>query len=328
MIPQQLAQTGSKSEKRKGGRYSLENTKERRDQVFKLHFDDEKSNREIAELMKVNVKTINHDMHEILKGILRTYSQNNYPSLVFDQLHRFKEKRKEIKLKFNNTMDISDYIKLSQFQLIIEDKIQEIINHIQSDITVEDKLKLKIHKVKTFIEDLVEHFKSFTISQHDFDTFFSDYNKLTELEKQLLKEKLIIFGLTPHRDASKGSNIDITAYGHFSSYELYDILFDSGIFTKIEQEKLSEVVSQHQSDELDEICYNTLKDGRTNDIIDFNKECLVENNIKTVDEYEKYIIKSRSEFGITSKEEAEDFVCPEYVKLLIQKMNATPTTTA
>lgn len=93
MEKQELAQTNSK---KKGGRYSLENTKERRDQVFKLHFDDDKSNREIAKMMNVNPKTINADIHEILKGISRTFSQNSYPQLILEQLLRFKQKRKEM----------------------------------------------------------------------------------------------------------------------------------------------------------------------------------------------------------------------------------------
>lgn len=317
---QQLVQTNPK---KKGGRYSLENTKERRDQVFKLHFDDEKSNREIAKIMNINPKTINADMHEILKGISRTFSQNNYPQLVLEQLLRFQQKRKEIKEKFNDNMEISDYIKLSQFQLIIEDKIQSIINHIQDqNITITDKKRIKNHKVKTFIIDMVNHFLKWEIFDLDFKTFLDDYNKLDEDEKILLKEKLNILGLTTQTDPSHSS---YSAYTFSSSYNLLNIVFESGVFSKEESEKISKIIDEHQNEELDENVLDCVKRGEPHPIIEYTKDFIIKSDIKTVEEYEEIVIKDRLETGIMSKEQAEDFTCHEYVKLLIKKMNHIQT---
>ena len=69
---------------KKGGPYTKKEQEERRDEVFRLHFEHGYSALKISELMKINRNTINEDIKYLYSQVTNEFdgSEKNPPSNV------------------------------------------------------------------------------------------------------------------------------------------------------------------------------------------------------------------------------------------------------
>jgi hypothetical protein len=137
--------------------------KERRDEVYRLHFDTGMPATRIAELMKVDRNTISNDLKILYNKAARDYnSDKSYDDIIEKQLVRLETQRDRLAIYLNDTKYINSKITIERlimdvdFKLIgVIDKLnQNIVQHYNAVIEhvnkIAEKEKLKIRFTSLF----------------------------------------------------------------------------------------------------------------------------------------------------------------------------------
>jgi len=107
------------TERKKGGPYTKQEIMDRKNQVYRLHFEYGYSARRIADLLKVNRNTVNRDIQYWYTKLARDWEENTTTTGWFmKQFNRFDVQRNRLLLYRHNTP--CDKTKLSLERLILE----------------------------------------------------------------------------------------------------------------------------------------------------------------------------------------------------------------
>jgi hypothetical protein len=157
--------------------YTKIQRKERRDEVYRLHFDNAMPATRIAELMKVDRNTINNDLKILYNKAVRDYnSDKSYDDMIEKQLVRLETQRDRLAIYLNDTKDINSKITIERlimdvdFKLIgVIDKLnQNIVQHYDAVIEHVNKIAEK-EKLKTRFTSLFELYRISIDTRQDLD---------------------------------------------------------------------------------------------------------------------------------------------------------------
>jgi hypothetical protein len=141
--------------------------KERRDEVYNLHFEHGMPATRIAVLMKVDRNTINNDLRIIYNRAIRDYnSDKSFDDIIEKQLLRLETQRDRLGMYLCDTNDINSKITIERMITDIDFKViglmerlnQNIIQH--SDAVIEHVNKIaEKEKLKTRFTSLFELYR-------------------------------------------------------------------------------------------------------------------------------------------------------------------------
>jgi hypothetical protein len=151
--------------------------KERRDEVYKLHFEHGIPATRIAELMKVDRNTINNDLKILYNKAIRDHNSDmTFEDLIEKQLLRLETQRDRLGLYLYDVKDINNKIIIERliadidFKVIgVIDKInQNIVQHYDAVINHVNEIA-KNEKLKTRYTSLFELYRISVDARQDLD---------------------------------------------------------------------------------------------------------------------------------------------------------------
>jgi hypothetical protein len=157
--------------------YTKIQRKERRDEVYRLHFENGMPATRIAELMKVDRNTINNDLKILYNKAARDYnSDKSYDDIIEKQLLRLETQRDRLCLYLCDAKDINGKVTIERmitdidFKLIgVIDKLnQNIVQHYDAVIEHVNKIAEK-ENLKTRFTSLFELYRISIESRQDLD---------------------------------------------------------------------------------------------------------------------------------------------------------------
>ncbi|NQW12584.1 MAG: hypothetical protein HQ481_22190 [Alphaproteobacteria bacterium] len=118
-----LVQTGPK---KKGGPYSSVDKHARRDEVYKLHFDYGYSARRIADIIKINRKTIDNDISFLYSKVLEKWGYPDPESWLLSNMENLEIQKTRVREELDKAENIQTRISLERLLLEIESKRTDI----------------------------------------------------------------------------------------------------------------------------------------------------------------------------------------------------------
>ena len=101
-------------------------TQARQDEVYRLYFDYGHSARKIADLMKINQKTINADIDFLCRIIVNNYNLLNSKTIVSKQLRRLEIQKTRLRESLDKTQKFSEKMAINKFLFDMDYKIMQI----------------------------------------------------------------------------------------------------------------------------------------------------------------------------------------------------------
>src|SRR5688500_1929293 len=115
--------------------YTKIQRKERRDEVYRLHFDNGMPATRIALLMKVDRNTINNDLKILYNKAIREYnSDKSYDDIIEKQLLRLEAQRDRLGLYLCDTNDINSKITIERMMTDIDFKLIGVMDRLNQNI--------------------------------------------------------------------------------------------------------------------------------------------------------------------------------------------------
>ena len=157
--------------------YTKIQRKERRDEVYRLHFDNGMPATRIAELMKVDRNTINNDLKILYNKAARDYtSDKSYDNIIEKQLVRLETQRDRLGLYISDIKDVNSKISLERMIADIDLKVigvldklnQNIVQHYQAVSEHVNKIAEK-EKLKSRFTNLFELYRISIDTREDLD---------------------------------------------------------------------------------------------------------------------------------------------------------------
>jgi hypothetical protein len=157
--------------------YTRAERKERRDEVYKLHFEYGMPAIRIAELMKVDRNTINNDLKILYNRAIKEYnSENSFDDLIAKQLLRLETQRDRLGLYLSEVKDTNSKISIERlimdndFKVIgLLDKLnQNIVQHYDAVMKHVNKIAEK-EKLKGRYTSLFELYRISIDTRQDLD---------------------------------------------------------------------------------------------------------------------------------------------------------------
>jgi hypothetical protein len=157
--------------------YTKIQRKERRDEVYRLHFENGMPATRIAELMKVDRNTINNDLKILYKKAIRDYnSDKSYDDIIEKQLLRLETQRDRLGLYLCDSKDTTSKITIERLITDIDFKVigvidklnQNIVQHYDAVIEHVNKIA-KDEKLKTRYTSLFELYRISIDTRQDLD---------------------------------------------------------------------------------------------------------------------------------------------------------------
>ena len=151
--------------------------KERRDEVYKLHFEHGMPATRIAELMKVDRNTINNDLKILYNKAIRDYNSDlSFDDLIAKQLLRLETQRDRLGLYLCDLKDINSKITIERLITDIDFKVIGVIDRINQNIVqhynavIEHVNKIaENEKLRTRYTNLFELYRISIDSRQDLD---------------------------------------------------------------------------------------------------------------------------------------------------------------
>jgi hypothetical protein len=151
--------------------------KERRDEVYRLHFDNGIPATRIAELMKVDRNTINNDLKILYNKAIRDYTSDmSFDDVINKQLLRLETQRDRLLLDLCDSKDINSKITIERLIADIDFKIIGLMERLNQNIVqLNEKLvqylnkAAKDEKMKTRYTNLFEMYRISLDTRQDLD---------------------------------------------------------------------------------------------------------------------------------------------------------------
>jgi len=163
--------------RRKNSPFTRIQRKERRDEVYKLHFEHGMPATRIAELMKVDRNTINNDLKILYNKAIRDYNSDlSFDDLIAKQLLRLETQRDRLGLYLCDLKDINSKITIERLITDIDFKVIGVIDRINQNIVqhynavIEHVNKIaENEKLRTRYTNLFELYRISIDSRQDLD---------------------------------------------------------------------------------------------------------------------------------------------------------------
>jgi hypothetical protein len=137
--------------------------KERRDEVYRLHFDNGMPATRIAELIKVDRNTINNDLKILYKKAMKDYNSDmSFDDIIEKQLLRLETQRDRLLLDLCDVKDINTKITIERLIADIDFKVIGLMERLNQNLAqhwdavvehvnkIAEKEKLKIRYTNLF----------------------------------------------------------------------------------------------------------------------------------------------------------------------------------
>lgn len=111
---------------KKGGPYSKDEQRKRRDEVYRLHFEYGYSARKISEFLKINRGTINRDIMYWHANIVKKWRHLDPEIFVMMQVERLELQKTRLRKQLDNVKSFQERITIEKFILDIDMKIANI----------------------------------------------------------------------------------------------------------------------------------------------------------------------------------------------------------
>ena len=113
-------------EKKKGGPYTKDQQRKRRDEVYRLHFEYNYSARKIAEFLKINRGTINRDIMYWHSSIVKKWRHMDPEVYVMTQVERLEIQKARLRKQLEDVKSFQERIVTERFILDMDMKIASI----------------------------------------------------------------------------------------------------------------------------------------------------------------------------------------------------------
>jgi len=150
---------------KKGGPYTKKDQDKRRNEVFKLHFEQGKSAVKIAEILRVNRNTVNDDIKILYRELKKEWNSYDRHSWIVKELHRLDDQRARL----------------------LEDKVEA--NEAQKN-----RIEEMLYKIDTKLLDLVTSLMEHKTPEEDEDDDADEGPQPSEKEL----EKVVMYLLNDH----------------------------------------------------------------------------------------------------------------------------------
>ena len=109
--------------------------KERRDEVYRLHFENGMPATRIAELMKVDRNTINNDLKILYKKAIKDYNSDmSFDDVIEKQLLRLETQRDRLLLDLCDVLDINNKITIERLIADIDFKVIGLMERLNQNL--------------------------------------------------------------------------------------------------------------------------------------------------------------------------------------------------
>jgi len=173
--------------------YTKIQRKERRDEVYRLHFDTGMSATRIAEMMKVDRNTINNDLKILYRKAIKEYNPDmTLDDIVEKQLLRLETQRDRLGLYLFDAKDINSKLAVERLIAYIDFKVigviekmdQNIVQHWNAVMEQVNKMAEK-ENLKTRFTSLFELYRISIDTRQDLDKLREKvWGKLQEHKEQ------------------------------------------------------------------------------------------------------------------------------------------------
>jgi hypothetical protein len=173
--------------------YTKFQRKERRDEVYRLHFDTGMSATRIAEMMKVDRNTINNDLKILYRKAIKEYNPDmTLDDIVEKQLLRLETQRDRLGLYLFDAKDINSKLAVERLIAYIDFKVigviekmdQNIVQHWNAVMEQVNKMAEK-ENLKTRFTSLFELYRISIDTRQDLDKLREKvWGKLQEHKEQ------------------------------------------------------------------------------------------------------------------------------------------------
>ena len=155
-----LKDSESLKPEKKGGPYSKKEQEERKIKVYHLHFEENKSAVEIAELLNVNRNTINDDIKYWHQQLVIEFKVQDLPAKMTKQIHRIEIQRDRLLVDLDDAEKFDEKIKLEKFVSDIDNRLVQLFSKLISSgktilaptVNLEE---INEDEIKKFVRDLI-----------------------------------------------------------------------------------------------------------------------------------------------------------------------------
>ncbi len=115
-------------QEKNGGPYTKAEQKQRRDQVYEMHFSLGYSAVKIAYDLRVNRNTVNDDIKYLYSETAKQFGYNNLGKGMLRQFERFEIHRRKIAEEIQRQDNLERILKLEKFLCDIDQKIAQFLS--------------------------------------------------------------------------------------------------------------------------------------------------------------------------------------------------------
>jgi len=125
--------------------------KERRDEVYRLHFENGMPAIRIAQLMKVDRNTINNDLKILYNKAIRNHNSDmSFEDVTDKQLLRLETQRDRLSLYLCDTKNISSKITIERLIADIDFKVIGVIERINQNAIQHHEAIIEVNKIAKY----------------------------------------------------------------------------------------------------------------------------------------------------------------------------------
>ncbi len=207
---------------KKGGPYTKKEQEERKIEVYHLHFEENKSGVEIAELLNVNRNTINDDIKYWHRQLANEFKAQDLTAKMTKQIQRMEIQRDRLLDDLDEAESFDEKIKLEKFVSDVDNRLGQLFSKmISSGKTIlfpTVKLdEIDEDEIKEFVRDLVlENVDPDNGEIHSEDQFKFDFIRRTKCNLkyvEMVVQKMQDLGLSICQAIKPYPNIDFTNIG-------------------------------------------------------------------------------------------------------------------
>ena len=155
-----LKDSESLEPEKKGGPYTKKEQEERKIQVYHLHFEENKSALEIAELLNVNRNTINDDIRYWHQQLANEFKAQDLTAKMTKQIQRMEIQRDRLLDDLDEAESFDEKIKLEKFVSDVDNRLGQLFSKMissgKTNLAPTVKLdEINDNEIKELVRDLV-----------------------------------------------------------------------------------------------------------------------------------------------------------------------------
>jgi len=217
-----LKDSESLEPEKKGGPYSKKEQEERKIKVYHLHFEENKSAVEIAELLNVNRNTINDDIKYWHRQLASEFKAQDLTAKMTKQIQRMEIQRDRLLEDLDEVENFDEKIKLEKFVSDIDNRLAQLYSKMISSgkaiLSPTVKLdEIDEDEIKEFLRDLVledvDPYNGNIRSEDEFKFDFILKTKCNLKYTEIVLQKMQDLGLSICQTIKPYPNTDFTNIG-------------------------------------------------------------------------------------------------------------------